>query len=260
MNPRYLPPLPSRRMLRLALRNWLIWKKLLGPSLVTHLAEPIVVLFGFGLGIGALIGEVNGAPYMAFLVGGMVAYGAMYSASFEGMYSAFTRMHVQRTWEAILNTPMTLDDVLLGEWIWAGAKGLMSSSSMLLVLTVLGYVPFWGAVAALPVAALTALTFGALALAVNPLAPGHDFFSYYFTLFITPMMMLSGVFFPLEQFPEPAQIFAHILPLTHAVQLLRPLTTGEIPANLLLNISVLSAYAIGGIWLSAIFTRRRLLK
>ena len=260
MNPLYHPPLPSRRMLRLMLRNWLVWRKLIGPSLVTHLAEPVVILFGFGLGVGALIGEVDGEPYIAFLAGGMVGYGAMYSASFEGMYSAFTRMHVQRTWESILNAPMALDDVLLGEWLWAGAKGLMSSAAMLVVLTLTGYIPFWGALAAFPAAALTALAFGALALAVNPLAPGYDFFSYYFTLFITPMMMLSGVFFPLDQFPESVQLFAAFLPLTHAVELLRPLSTGGIPENPLLNIAALSAYAIVGIWLSAVFTRRRLLK
>lgn len=254
------PPAPTRRMLRLVLRNWMVWRKLIGPSLVTHLAEPVVVLFGFGLGIGALIGEVGGVSYITFLAGGMVGYGAMYSASFEGMYSAFTRMHVQRTWESILNAPMTLDDVLLGEWLWAGAKGAMSSSAMLAVLAALGYVPVLGALAALPVAALTALTFGALALAVNPLAPGYDFFSYYFTLFITPMMMLSGVFFPLEQLPDAVQVFARFLPLTHAVELLRPLSTGEIPATPLLNAAALSAYAIGGIWISAILTRRRLLK
>ena len=190
----------------------------------------------------------------------VASYGAMYSARFEGMYSAFTRMHVQRTWESILNAPMTLDDVLLGEWLWAGAKGAMSSSAMLFVLAVLGYVPLLGALAAMPVAALTALSFGALALAVNPLAPGYDFFSYYFTLFITPMMMLSGVFFPLEQFPPGVQLFAQFLPLTHAVMLLRPLATGEFPPDALWHTFVLCAFAAGGVWLSAIFTRRRLLK
>ena len=260
MNPLLLPPVPSPRMLRLLLRNWLVWRKLIGPSLVTHLAEPVVILFGFGLGVGALIGEVDGEPYIAFLAGGMVGYGAMYSASFEGMYSAFTRMHVQRTWESILNAPMALDDVLLGEWLWAGAKGLMSSAAMLVVLAAAGYIPAGGALAALPAAALTALTFAALALAVNPLAPGYDFFSYYFTLFITPMMMLSGVFFPLEQFPEAVRSFAAFLPLTHAVELLRPLSTGGVAARPLLNVAVLSGYAVAGIWLSAIFTRRRLLK
>ena len=254
------PPSPSPRALRLVLRNWLVWRKLIGPSLVTHLAEPVVVLFGFGLGIGALIGEVDGVPYIGFLAGGMVGYGAMYSASFEGMYSAFTRMHVQRTWESILNAPMTLDDVLLGEWIWAGAKGAMSASAMLAVLAGLGYVSGWGALAALPVAALTALTFGAMALAVNSVAPGYDFFSYYFTLFITPMMMLSGVFFPLEQLPEAVQVFAQFLPLTHAVALLRPLTAGEFPAGAILHIAVLCGYMASCVWLSAALTRRRLLK
>ena len=260
MNPVWSPPVPSLRALRLVLRNWLVWRKLIGPSLVTHLAEPVVILFGFGLGVGALVGEVGGVSYITFLAGGMAAYGAMYSASFEGMYSAFTRMHVQRTWESILNAPMTLDDVLLGEWLWAAAKGVMSSGAILAVLGVLGYVDPFGALLAFPAAALTALAFAGMALAVNSLAPGYDFFSYYFTLFITPMMMLSGVFFPLEELPEAAQLFARALPLTHAVELLRPLTTGDVPESPLANIVVLCAYALSGAWLSAALTRRRLLK
>ena len=254
------PPSPSPRMLRLVLRNWLVWRKLIGPSLVTHLAEPAIFLFGFGLGLGALVGEIGGVPYINFLAGGMVGYAAMNSASFEGMYSAFTRMHVQRTWESILNAPMTLDDVLLGEWLWAGIKGTMAAAAMLVVMAVFGYIPLWGALAALPLAAFTALVFGAMALAVNSVAPGYDFFSYYFSLFIAPMMLLSGVFFPLEQFPEPVRLAAQVLPLTHALELLRPLCLGEIPANPGANILVLCLYAGVCVWLFAVLTRRRLLK
>ena len=260
MKSAFSPPAPSRRMLRLVLRNWMVWRKLIGPSLVTHLAEPAIFLFGFGLGMGSLVGEVGGLPYIEFLAGGMVGYAAMNSASFEGMYSAFTRMHVQRTWESILNAPMTLDDVLLGEWLWAGAKGAMAAGAMLAVLTALGFVPAWGALAAVPAAVLTALAFSAMALAVNAIAPSYDFFSYYFSLLIVPMMLLSGVFFPLSEMPEAVRVFARILPLTHAIELLRPLTTGALPANPLMNVFVLCLCAGVCVWLSAVLTRRRLLK
>ena len=113
-------------------------KKLLASSVAVHLADPVIFMLGFGFGLGALIGDVEGLSYLQFVAAGMVAYGTMNSASFEALYSAFTRMHVQRTWESILNAPMNLDDILLGEWLWAAIKGLMAGVAMLVVLTVLG--------------------------------------------------------------------------------------------------------------------------
>ena len=93
-------------MWRLVMRNYLVWKKLLASSVAVHLADPVIFMLGFGFGLGALIGDVEGLSYLQFVAAGMVAYGTMNSASFEALYSAFTRMHVQRTWESILNAPM----------------------------------------------------------------------------------------------------------------------------------------------------------
>lgn len=263
MNPLYKPPLISRRMLRLTFRNYKVWRKLTLPSISMNVLEPLVFLFGFGLGVGALIGDIEGTDYLQYIAAGMVGYGAMQSASFEALYSAFTRMHVQRTWQGILNTPMTLDDVLLGEWVWAGMKGAMAGVAMLLVVVVLGLAESW---LALPfimlVIILTALAFSAIGLAVNALANSYDFFSYYFTLFITPMMMLSGAFFPIAVLPAPLQIVSAFLPLTHSVELVRPLMTGGDIAlsQMALSVVVLLIYTTVGLYLSTILTRRRLLK
>lgn len=256
----YSLPRPSRRMLQLTRRNYKVWRKLMLPSISMNIAEPLIFLFGFGIGIGALISDINGRDYLQFIAAGMVGYGAMYSASFEALYSAFTRMHVQRTWQGILNTPMTLDDVLLGEWLWATVKGGMAGGVMLVVITVLGL----SSVLMLPFIAviiiLTALMFSGIGLAVNALSNSYDFFSYYFTLFITPMMMLSGMFFPLESLPGYMQALSAVLPLTHAVALVRPLCSGELPPQLLLNLAVLLLYTCVGIYAAAILTRQRLLK
>ena len=189
------PPIPGRRMWRLVMRNYLVWKKLLASSVAVHLADPVIFMLGFGFGLGALIGDVEGLSYLQFVAAGMVAYGTMNSASFEALYSAFTRMHVQRTWESILNAPMNLDDILLGEWLWAAIKGLMAGVAMLVVLTVLGLASWPLSFLAIPCIFVAALAFSGIALAVNAAARGYDFFSYYFSLFITPMMMLSGAFF-----------------------------------------------------------------
>ncbi|MCD6043474.1 MAG: nodJ, partial [Burkholderiales bacterium] len=112
----------------------------------------------------------------------------------------------------------------------------------------------------LPVIVLLGLAFAALGLAVNALANGYDFFSYYMTIVLTPMLMLSGVFFPIEQLPGPVQAAAKALPLYHGIALVRPLLLGELPGAVWLHLAVIGAYAIVGFYLALILTRRRLLK
>ena len=154
------------------------------------------MLFGLGYGLGAMVGEMQGTSYFAFLAAGFVATSTMYAASFESLYSAFSRMHVQRTWEAIVNAPVTLDDVLAGEYAWAATKALAAGACMLIIVAAFGYAKIPWLFAALPVIVLIGLAFAGMGLVVNALAHGYDFFSYYMTLVLTPMMMLSGVFFP----------------------------------------------------------------
>jgi lipooligosaccharide transport system permease protein len=184
----------------------------------------------------------------------------MYAATFEALYSAFSRMHVQRTWEGIVNAPMTLDDVLAGEYAWAATKALAAGGCMLIVVTAFGYAHGISALAVLPVVLLIGLAFAGLGLSVNALASGYDFFSYYITLVLTPMMMLSGVFFPIEQMPAAVQAVAKVLPLHHGVSIVRPLLAGEMPSALALHLGVLAAYAILGFYAAMVLTRRRLLK
>jgi lipooligosaccharide transport system permease protein len=241
-------------------RNWLVWKRLAVPSILGNLADPLIMLFGLGYGLGAMIGNVQGSSYFAFLAAGFVATSTMYAATFEALYSAFSRMQVQRTWEGIVNAPMTLDDVLAGEWVWAASKAIAAGGCMLVIVTAFGYAGVLYAIAALPVVLLLGLAFAALGLTVNALAQGYDFFSYYMTLVLTPMMMLSGVFFPLEQMPAAVQAGAKALPLYHGVAIIRPLLTGEIAPALALHLGVLAAYAILGFYAAMVLTRRRLLK
>jgi lipooligosaccharide transport system permease protein len=253
------PPALSLRFVPVWRRHFLVWRKLAIPSLLANLADPLIMLFGLGYGIGAALGNMGGTSYFAFLAAGFVASSTMYSASFETLYSAYSRMQVQRTWEAIVNAPMTLDDVLIGEWIWAASKSLVSGVAILLVMALLGYASSALALAAVPVMAMIGLAFAAMGLAVNALARGYDFFSYYFTLLLTPMMMLSGVFFPAEQLPAAIQTVAKLLPLYHGVALVRPLLAGDLPAAPAAHLAVLAAYAIVGFYAALVLTRRRLL-
>lgn len=231
------------RFLHVWRRNLLVWKKLALPSVLGNLADPLLYMVGLGYGLGSMVTQVQGVSYVAFLAGGVVCSSTMMTASFEAMYSAFSRMHVQRTWDAILNAPLTLDDVILGEWVWAASKAVLSGCAVLLVAAALGLVPSPMALWVMLVIALTGLVFSALGLIITALSPSYDFFSYYFTLAVTPMMLLCGVFFPLEQLPAAGQAAAQVLPLTHAVALARPLIQGEVPHHVWFNMLVLALYA-----------------
>ena len=182
------------------LRNLLVWRKLAIPSLVGNIAEPLMWLVAFGYGMGALVGElsVNGTqvPYILFLASGSICMSAMNAASFEALYSAFSRMHVQKTWEGIMNTPVGLDDVLLAEMLWAAFKALFTVTAILGVMLALGISHSPKLLVAWPVLLCVGIMFSSIALIFNALAKGYDFFTYYFTLVLTPMMFLSGVFFP----------------------------------------------------------------
>jgi lipooligosaccharide transport system permease protein len=250
----------SFRYLHVWRRNSLVWRKLAIPSILGNLADPMLYMLGLGYGLGAMLSDVGGMSYIAFLAAGTVCSSTMMTASFEAMYSGFSRMHVQRTWDAIMNAPVTLDDVVLGEAAWAASKALLSGTAVLLVAWVLGLAQSALALWVVPLVFLTGLAFSGMGLIMTALSPSYDFFMYYFTLVITPMMLLSGVFFPVEQLPATIQAVTQALPLTHAVQLARPLMSGTVPTDIVLHLGVIAAYAVVSIYLALVLTRHRLLK
>ncbi|HEY0825317.1 MAG TPA: ABC transporter permease [Ramlibacter sp.] len=242
-------------------RNLLVWRKLAIPSLIGNIAEPLIWLVAFGYGMGALVGRVRfeglEVPYILFLASGSICMSAMNAATFEALYSAFSRMHVQKTWDGIMNAPVSLDDIVMAEMLWAAYKAIFTVTAILLVMLGLGISYSPKLLAAWLVLAGAGITFSCIALIFNALAKGYDFFTYYFTLFLTPMMFLSGVFFPREQLPELVRLLADWLPLTAAVELVRPMFMDRWPAQPLRHLLVLAAYAVGAFWVALAVTRRR---
>jgi lipooligosaccharide transport system permease protein len=255
----YAPPLLSDRFVPVWRRNLLVWKKLAIASVLGNIADPLLYMLALGYGIGALVGDVGGMPYIAFIGTGMVCQSAMFTASFEGMYSAFSRMHVQRTWDAIINAPISLDDVVMAEWIWAASKSIISTAAILLVIIALGFGHTWLALWILPLGFLVGLVFGAFGLIMNALAPGYDFFTYFFTLVLTPMLLFSGVYFPVDQMPAWLATIAQGLPLKHAIDLARPLMLGQVPDHIFVHVAVLLVYSCIAYYIALVLTRRRLL-
>jgi lipooligosaccharide transport system permease protein len=256
----YALPSMSLRFLPVWRRNLLVWRKLAAPSILGNLADPLIYVVGLGYGLGSMLPQVGGVPYVAFLAAGMVCSSTMFAASFEALYSAFSRMHVQRTWDGIMMAPVDLDDVVLAELVWAATKSAFSGAAMLAVIWMLGLAHSLLSLWVLALVPLVGLTFSALALSVTAMAKSYDFFTYYFTLVMTPLNLLCGVFFPVKQLPAAFQTVAALLPLTHAVAIARPLLLGEVPGHIGLHLLVLLAYAAAGFYAASVLFRRRLLK
>ena len=254
-------PRLSMRWWPVFLRNLLVWRKRAIPSLVGNIAEPLMWLVAFGYGMGALVGDVrlgeDRVPYILFLASGSICMSAMNAATFEALYSAFSRMHVQKTWDGIMNAPVRLDDVVLAEMLWAAFKAIFTVTAILGVMLVLGISHSPKLLVAWPVLLGVGIVFSCIALIFNALAKGYDFFTYYFTLFLTPMMFLSGIFFPREQLPPWVQTVTAWLPLTAAVELVRPLFMDQWPAQAARHGLVLATYAVVAFWVALALTRRR---
>jgi lipooligosaccharide transport system permease protein len=181
----------------------------------------------------------------------------MFTASFESMFSGFSRMHGQKTWDGILYAPMTIDDIVAGEIVWAASKAWLTGATILAVIVVFGVSVSPLVLLALPAAFLVGLAFSALGLIMTVSARRWDFFSFYMTLVMTPMMMISGVFFPTERLPSVMVGAAQALPLWHGVELVRPLVAGRFPENSLLHASVLIGYAAAAYWIAIVLARKR---
>ena len=256
----YAAPRITVRFWPVVLRNLLVWRKLAVPSVLGNIAEPLITLVAFGYGLGSMIGRVDGLPYVTYLASGSIAVSCTLAATFEALYSAFSRMQVQKTWESIMNAPIALDDIVFAEMLWAAFKSLFSVAAIMVVICVLNISRAPTMLLALPLLGVVGVTFASIALVFNALAKGYDFFTYYFTLVLTPMTFLSGVYFPIGQMPDWLQAVAQVLPLTAAVEIVRPLVIGEWPTEWLRPLAVLAAYAFGGYYLALVLTRRRFFK
>jgi lipooligosaccharide transport system permease protein len=194
------------------------WKS----NLLPNFFEPIFYLVSVGIGVGAYVKTMGGLSYVEFLAPGLVCVAAMNGASFEATYNFYLRLSFEKAYDAMLTTPIESDDVLLGETAWAVTRAMIYGTCFFLIVAAAGLAPLPRALAVVPVIALTGLLFASLGFAFCVRAPSIELFSYYFTMFLTPLFLFSDVFFPLSERLSPFwQRVAEILPLVHPVRLAR---------------------------------------
>ncbi len=232
-------------------RDCLVWSRYWWTSLIGSTAEPVLYFLAIGYGLGSFIESIDGMPYLQFLAPALICSTLMHSASFETTYSSFTRMERQKTFHSIAATPVSLAEVVSGEILWGATKCLLPAGIMFLAVAILGLIESWQALWLIPVLGVEAILFSSLGLLMTSYAKDYDFFTYYFTLFLEPMFLFSGTFFPLSRLPEWVQAVAHLLPLTPPVTTARALFRGsvaEIPwlslAWLLLLAVFISSWAV----------------
>jgi lipooligosaccharide transport system permease protein len=233
------------RVPKLSYRAWKVWTrnkdvfmKTYKTNFLPSLLEPILYVLAVGVGLGGFVQPINGESYIQFIAPALVAVSMMYSSFYECTYASFVRMYFQKTFDAIIATPVTIEEVITGEILWGATKSLINSSIVLAVIVAFGLVPSPLFLLIIPVSFLVGLLFSAIAMCFTAISPNIDAFNYPSFLFITPMFLLSGTFFPLTSMPQFLQIATQILfPLTNAVEVTRGLALGNIQLSIVFNLA-----------------------
>jgi len=246
-----------RRNLEVSLFSW-------KTTVLPPLLEPMLYIFAFGVGLGAYVAKVSFqgrlTDYLTFMAPGMIAVGVLFHSIFECMYGSFVRMRYQRTFDAMLATPLLIEDILAGEILWGATKGLFAGLAVLVVIAAWGLAAFPESLLVLPVAALSGLLFAGFGLLFAAVSPYIENLNLPTFLFINPMFLFSGTFFPLDGLPRWLRAVAWTLPLTHTVEIMRAATFGALAARLWASFAYLAVLTPLVCYAAILLMKRRLIK
>lgn len=227
-------------------RNAAMYARTWKLNLLPNFFEPVFYLMAIGIGVGAYIDQMGGVSYVEFLAPGLICVAAMNGASYEVTYNIYVRMSFENVYEAMLTTPVQPEDVLAGEILWAVTRATIYGGIFFLVVALYGLAPMPAALLALLVVPLTGLLFAMIGVTFTLSVPTMDFFSFYFTLFLTPLFLFSDVFFPIqERLDGPWLLVAEALPLLHPVRLARSCFAGEFGLLALWDLVYIGALSTG---------------
>jgi len=188
--------------------------------------EPTIYLLAFGFGFGALVSDVNGLSYVEFVGTGTVATAVLFSSVFPSMFGTFVKYQFQRTYDAILAAPVDTEELVTGEALWIATRAGTYGCMPLLVAMVFGLDPSWGMLTVPFIAFLAGFGWACFGIFIAAVMKSIDNFSYVTSIVITPLFLVAGTYFPIDELPEWAQIAANLNPLYHCVQLVRDAVFG----------------------------------
>jgi len=234
-------------------RNAAMYRRTWMWNILPNFFEPVLYLLSLGIGVGAYITQMGGMSYAAFLAPGLICVAAMNGASFEVTYNIFVRLTFEHAYDAMLTTPIEPDDVLAGEILWALTRACIYGGCFFIVVCLFGLAPLPRALLAIPIIPLAGLLFASVGIAFSLRIPNIDMFSFYFTLFLTPLFLFSDIFFPLKERLSGAWLWvAEILPLLHPVRMARMAFRGDTSAIVLWDL----VYVLGVSALLLVWARR----
>jgi lipooligosaccharide transport system permease protein len=251
----------SLRFYAVFYRNFRVWLRFYKPSIIGDILEPLLFLAALGLGIGKFIHNINGTPYLLYIIPGIISSSSMYAASFEGTFGSYTRMTTKGIFDAILVTPVSIEEIVAGEVLWSAVKAFMSGLAVLLIALIF-FKPYISVfILLIPIVIiLNGLLFASLSLLITSFAPSYDFFSYYFTVAISTMFLFSGVFYPVSALPAIIRYIVYIMPLYYTVQITRALFLGRLDLlSLLINLLIIIIFSLIFFYLSVYFIKKRMI-
>ena len=254
----------SKRFIRVWQRNLTVYQSIWKVVFLPPLLEPLFYLVAFGVGLSILVGTLSyqgsEVSYMAFIAPALIAINIMQNAFFENTYASFVRMYYQKTFDAMMATPLSLEEIMTAEIVWAATKAFMATAIMQGVISLFGLIEYPEGLLILPLAFLGGIAFGSIGLFFTSMIQKIETFNLPIFLFITPMFLFGGTFFPLENLPHWAQQFATVFPLTHLVKLIRALSFGVLDSGLLWSVGYLAAFSVVFFPLAIFGMHRRLIK
>lgn len=209
------------------MRNLKVFAKTWKANIMFNFLEPLLYLWAMGFGLGVYVSQIQGLSYLQFLAPGLIASSAMFATTYEMTYGSYTRMAQQKIFYGMVATPVSLDDVLMGEILYGTFKGVLYGAVFFVVVALFGIAKSWIALGIFLPLVLMAMLFSILSLIWTAIAPNYDSFGYFFTLFISPMFLFAGIFFPIDNLPAGARFLPWLTPLYHAVAVVRPLVLGQ---------------------------------
>jgi lipooligosaccharide transport system permease protein len=254
----------SRRFLRVWQRNLIVYRKIWLVNFMSPLLEPLFYLLAFGIGLSAFITQVDYGgrqlSYIAFITPSILAINMMQNAFFENTYASFVRMYYQKTFDAMMATPLSVEEVIAGEIVWGASKSLFATVVMQAVISVFGLIHYPHGLLILPLAFLSGFAFGSIGMVFTGFVRSIDLFNLPIFLFITPMFLFSGTFFPMDNLPQWAQKLSLVFPLTHVVNLARHFSLGMLSFDLLWAVGYLVLLSLISFPLALFAMHRRLIQ
>ena len=247
-------------VIRVWQRNMDVYRRFFVNRLITSSLYPLLFLFAMGYGVGGYIGKIEGIPYIKFIAPGLLCSAVMFAASFATTYGTYIKMRFQKTFGAIISTPVSIDEVIVGEVLWGATRGLIDGMIIYAVTVVFKLPNSLLGLLIIPFSFVFGIVFSLLGVLVTAIISNIEQFDYYFNCFISLMFLFSGTFFPLSRLPQAFQKFSWILPLTHVIKITRPMFLGRIPTHAILEFLWLIVLIIIVFPIVLVLMRKRILE